>query len=540
MQTSLRGSGEVSATQLKYQYEYCSSDVNGLQHNASGFHQHQLDAVTHSNESHCKQDELYQLRTNFVVFERDQTHANRIRNEHCELQPVADQQNILTYDPTSEASHRYTYEQADINYHSVYSQQHHRFEPQLPSHNSEHPNQAANENPNSTIVIYHRQQSDTGTSGTSAICSSGEVEPSAPLATYYELANFNENQPIQLADTNIGRQVSDELYDNHSTAETPVFTCPNEHLPNQAQYVQQYATNTFDPSDTSTSNSIYQRTTSAVEYQSQPMIYNAPVPSGYTSHSALVAENNVPQECDPHSHLLPVQDHIDYQQLDCSKLSHHESERSFIPEHCPDLQPLNCVSAAPNDSTKTPAIVVEASTYTSGCEDEQTQKRCLRSAITPILSTKAPSSSSSRSSYSESESSMSSTMTRDEKRAREANIPMSWYEIVNLSIEQFNEKLTKFTLTESQLTLIKDIRRRGKNKVAAQSCRKRKMEQIFELQHEVENLVDKKRALIDEKQQLIREHSQLVQRYDRIQAIIQQQLQRRQVQNNPVEQYSCI
>lgn len=110
----------------------------------------------------------------------------------------------------------------------------------------------------------------------------------------------------------------------------------------------------------------------------------------------------------------------------------------------------------------------------------------------------------------------SSLMTRDERRAKEANIPMSYEDIVNLSIEQFNEQLAQFNLTEAQSTLMKDIRRRGKNKVAAQSCRKRKMEQINELEMEVNQLANKRGSLSNEYTKLIEEHKNLVQEYNRI------------------------
>lgn len=51
---------------------------------------------------------------------------------------------------------------------------------------------------------------------------------------------------------------------------------------------------------------------------------------------------------------------------------------------------------------------------------------------------------------------------RDEKRARALNIPISTEDIINLPIDEFNERLTKYELTEIQLSLIRDIRRRGK------------------------------------------------------------------------------
>lgn len=118
------------------------------------------------------------------------------------------------------------------------------------------------------------------------------------------------------------------------------------------------------------------------------------------------------------------------------------------------------------------------------------------------------------------ESEASSTLTRDEKRAREANIPLTYYQIVNLTIDKFNEQLAKYNLTESQLTLIKDIRRRGKNKVAAQSCRKRKMEEINKLQHEVTHLSNRRKLLSCECSQLAKEHDRLVQEYNKIYTII--------------------
>jgi len=56
-------------------------------------------------------------------------------------------------------------------------------------------------------------------------------------------------------------------------------------------------------------------------------------------------------------------------------------------------------------------------------------------------------------------------LSRDEKRARSMNLPMSTDDIINLPMDEFNERLSKYDLTETQLSLIRDIRRRGKNKV---------------------------------------------------------------------------
>merc|ERR1719334_2434869 len=74
---------------------------------------------------------------------------------------------------------------------------------------------------------------------------------------------------------------------------------------------------------------------------------------------------------------------------------------------------------------------------------------------------------------------------KDEKIARDAGIHLNVKDIVNLPMDEFNDLLSKHELTEEQLNLCRDIRRRGKNKVAAQNCRKRKIDQIDELQERI-------------------------------------------------------
>ncbi|RVE40726.1 hypothetical protein evm_014623, partial [Chilo suppressalis] len=109
-------------------------------------------------------------------------------------------------------------------------------------------------------------------------------------------------------------------------------------------------------------------------------------------------------------------------------------------------------------------------------------------------------------------------MTRDEKRAKalgewkqrnvvyaleKHGIPLEVHDIINLPMDEFNERLSKHDLSEAQLSLIRDIRRRGKNKVAAQNCRKRKLDQITSLADEV-------RTVRDRKQRTQRDHHTLL------------------------------
>lgn len=56
-------------------------------------------------------------------------------------------------------------------------------------------------------------------------------------------------------------------------------------------------------------------------------------------------------------------------------------------------------------------------------------------------------------------------LTRDQKRARALSVPIAVDDIINLPMDEFNERLSKYDLSEAQLSLIRDIRRRGKNKV---------------------------------------------------------------------------
>lgn len=80
-------------------------------------------------------------------------------------------------------------------------------------------------------------------------------------------------------------------------------------------------------------------------------------------------------------------------------------------------------------------------------------------------------------------------------------------------MDEFNERLSKYDLTEPQLSLIRDIRRRGKNKVAAQNCRKRKLDQILTLADEVKRARERKIRLNKERDFLMTEKSRIKDRF---------------------------
>lgn len=91
-------------------------------------------------------------------------------------------------------------------------------------------------------------------------------------------------------------------------------------------------------------------------------------------------------------------------------------------------------------------------------------------------------------------------LSRDELRARAMCIPFSVLQIVNMPVEEFLEVLDGHGFSPDQVTLLRDIRRRGKNKLAAQNCRKRKLDAITGLQEEVERLQFQRGRLLKEKQ----------------------------------------
>ncbi|XP_018428982.1 PREDICTED: nuclear factor erythroid 2-related factor 3 [Nanorana parkeri] len=109
-------------------------------------------------------------------------------------------------------------------------------------------------------------------------------------------------------------------------------------------------------------------------------------------------------------------------------------------------------------------------------------------------------------------SGMEKSLSRDERRAKSLKIPFTVDEIVSMPVEVFNNMLSKHYLTETQISVIRDIRRRGKNKVAAQNCRKRKLDVILNLEDDVNQLKTRKEKLLKERAQCSKSVSHLKQK----------------------------
>jgi hypothetical protein len=105
-------------------------------------------------------------------------------------------------------------------------------------------------------------------------------------------------------------------------------------------------------------------------------------------------------------------------------------------------------------------------------------------------------------SYFESQSDLGKRQ-KDEKLAASLGMsPRDIERVVSMPMDEFQDYGHQKSLTEDQMNILRDIRRRGKNKVAAQNCRKRKIDQIEELQGkvaEMNKLFEKNAKVLKEK-----------------------------------------
>lgn len=129
-------------------------------------------------------------------------------------------------------------------------------------------------------------------------------------------------------------------------------------------------------------------------------------------------------------------------------------------------------------------------------------------------------------------------LSRDERRAIALKIPFPLEKIINLPVDDFNELLTQYTLTDTQLALVRDIRRRGKNKVAAQNCRKRKLESIIHLETELNHLQAQREHLAKERLEFKRSLSYIKCRLNNLYSQVFSHLRDENGQPYSIEDYS--
>eukprot|EP00092_Neocalanus_flemingeri_P013056 GFUD01014070.1.p1 GENE.GFUD01014070.1~~GFUD01014070.1.p1 ORF type:complete len:372 (+),score=131.29 GFUD01014070.1:128-1117(+) len=106
----------------------------------------------------------------------------------------------------------------------------------------------------------------------------------------------------------------------------------------------------------------------------------------------------------------------------------------------------------------------------------------------------------------ENDSSYQSQQSKEERLLVERKIHLTVAEIIYSPMEQFNDLLASQAVSEEETHICRDIRRRGKNKIAAQNCRKRKISQVSCLESQLSLARSRKENILSERVELLRRH----------------------------------
>ncbi|KAA0702341.1 Transcription regulator protein BACH1 BTB and CNC -like protein 1 [Triplophysa tibetana] len=103
---------------------------------------------------------------------------------------------------------------------------------------------------------------------------------------------------------------------------------------------------------------------------------------------------------------------------------------------------------------------------------------------------------------SECESDVDSVQCDTNGQVQEVDLPFPVEQISSMTRRAFLQMLKQQRLTPEQLEFVQDVRRRSKNRVAAQRCRKRKIDCIYRLEGDIKKLMSEKEKLLQDRDQL--------------------------------------
>ncbi|XP_056613194.1 transcription regulator protein BACH1a [Triplophysa dalaica] len=103
---------------------------------------------------------------------------------------------------------------------------------------------------------------------------------------------------------------------------------------------------------------------------------------------------------------------------------------------------------------------------------------------------------------SECESDVDSEQCDTNGQVQEVDLPFPVEQISSMTRRAFLQMLKQQRLTPEQLEFVQDVRRRSKNRVAAQRCRKRKIDCIYRLEGDIKKLMSEKEKLLQDRDQL--------------------------------------
>lgn len=326
------------------------------------------------------------------------------------------------------------------------------------------------------------------------------TSPETKPAEMHNSYNYYSSLPITRKDVNCGADFLDGIEGPFSSILPPEDTSQlsanslNDTSPSNSDFCEDFYTTFIDTKangDTATTNTISQ---SLMEILSEPIDL-----SDFSLRKAFHGN---------HSGTVPECNDSD------SGISLNATSSVASPEYSVESsaygdKTFGCSDSEMEDMDSAPGSVPQsnASAYSLQFQDQvfssvgpSTQTPSLQCTITPKKEPpadpgypKAPFTKDKPSGH------LEAHLTRDEQRAKALQIPFPVEKIINLPVDDFNEMMSKEQFSEAQLALIRDIRRRGKNKVAAQNCRKRKLENIVELEQDLSNLKDEKEKLLKEK-----------------------------------------